>query len=100
MAPGWTTHDERHYEHIRDLELDRGIPEDQAEEIAAQTVNEQRQLEGRTLSEPTSGTANPRRRLESRSIEELRNRANELAIAGAATMSKPQLVRAIRRRNG
>lgn len=100
MAPTWTTKDERQYEHIKDSELDRGHTNDRAEEIAARTVNQQRRLEGRTPDERTSGTGNPRRRLESRSIDELRNRANELSIVGAETMSKPQLVRAIRRRNG
>ncbi len=100
MAPTWTTKDERQYEHIKESELDRGLTEDRAEEIAARTVNQQRRLEGRTPDQHTSGTGNPRRRLESRSIDELRNRAQELSIAGAENMSKPQLVRAIRRRNG
>lgn len=50
MPKEWTDKDERQYEHVRDSELERGRGEDQAEEIAARTVNKQRRSEGRTTS--------------------------------------------------
>ena len=38
----WSSKRERQYEHIRDSYEDRGIPEDEAEERAARTVNKER----------------------------------------------------------
>lgn len=46
----WSKKDERQYEHIRKSELDDGKSEKRAKEIAARTVNKQRQKEGRTKS--------------------------------------------------
>ena len=40
----------RQYEHIKDSELDRGVGENRAEEIAARTVNKQRAQAGETKS--------------------------------------------------
>src|SRR5262249_2197614 len=77
VMPSWTPKDERQYEHIRDSELERGVGEDRAEEIAARTVNKRRRVEGRTPSSKTQGTGNPRRRFEDRSVDELRNLASE-----------------------
>src|SRR4051812_32097201 len=94
--PSWTPKDERQYEHVRDSELERGTGEDRAEEIAARTVNKRRRLEGRTPSTRTQGTGNPRRRFEERTVDELRNLARERKIAGAARLSKPRLIEALR----
>jgi hypothetical protein len=63
-------------------------------------VNKQRREEGRTENTRTEGTGNPRKRLEERSVEELRNRAAELSIAGRERMQRSDLLMAIRRRNG
>ena len=98
--PSWTPKDERQYEHIRDSELERGVGEDRAEEIAARTVNKRRRVEGRTPSSKTQGTGNPRRRFEQRSVDELRNLASQRNIAGAASMSKPKLIEALRSKRG
>jgi hypothetical protein len=38
----------RQYEHIKESYEDRGVKEDQAEEIAARTVNKQRKESGET----------------------------------------------------
>jgi hypothetical protein len=38
----------RQYEHIKDSELDRGVGEQRAEEIAARTVNKERARAGET----------------------------------------------------
>src|SRR4051794_39970536 len=98
--PSWTPKDERQYEHVRDSELERGVGEDRAEEIAARTVNKHRRLEGRTPDTKTQGTGNPRRRFEERSVDELRNLANERKIAGAGRMSKEKLIEALRAKRG
>ena len=100
MPKAWSRKDERKYEHIVESERERGVSRDRAEEIAARTVNRDRRLEARTKSgrKTTSGTGNPTTSLEERSRQELYNRAKDLDIAGRSKMSKPQLVRAIRKR--
>lgn len=97
--PSWTNKDQRQYEHVKESELDRGRPEDDAQEIAARTVNKQRRQEGRTPNTTTQGTGNPHQTLEQRSVEELRNRAAELHIHGRSKMNKSELVAAIRKAN-
>jgi hypothetical protein len=99
MPKAWTDKDERMYKHVRDSEKKRGKSSDRAEEIAARTVNKQRRKDGKTSSSRTSGTGNPNTPLTDRSVTELRNRARELQIAGRSSMTKAQLVQAIRRRN-
>jgi hypothetical protein len=87
------------YEHVRDSAKERGKSSDRAEEIAARTVNKQRRKDGKTSSSRTSGTGNPNTPLTERSVSELRNRARDLQIAGRSSMTKAQLVQAIRRRS-
>lgn len=96
MPKSWSDKDERKYEHIKDGYLEEGKSEDEAEEIAARTVNRGRREEGRTENERTMGTGNPTTRLESRSKDELENRAKELDISGYSSMSKDELIREIR----
>jgi hypothetical protein len=49
MPPGaWSRKRERQYEHVKASELEQGRSEDQAEEIAARTVNRQRAEAGET----------------------------------------------------
>lgn len=96
MPRAWSDKDERKYEHIKDSSLERGMPEERAEEIAARTVNKGRRLEGRTPNKTTQGTGNPNRGLEARTVDELRNRARQLKIQGRSKMNKQDLVRAIR----
>ena len=95
----WSAKDERQYEHVKTSELDRGKSEDEAERIAAATVNEQRRKEGRTENETTSGTGNPDTPLDDRTVDQLKNRAAELDIEGRSSMTKDELVSAIRERN-
>ena len=97
--PSWTAKDERMYEHVKDSELNSGRGEDRAEEIAARTVNKRRRKEGRTPNETTQGTGNPTTNLEDRTKDELYNRAKELDISGRGSMTKAELVEAIRGRN-
>lgn len=97
MPKAWTDKDERMYEHIKDNEKQRGRSLDRAKEVAARTVNKQRRQEGRTPNTRTQGTGNPHSRLEDRTRDELYNRAKELDVAGRSSMSKDELIAAIRR---
>lgn len=96
MPDAWSNKDERKYEHIKEGYEERGKSEDEAEEIAARTVNRGRREEGRTPNSRTQGTGNPNTGLESRTKDELENRAKELNISGYSSMDKDDLVRAIR----
>jgi len=86
------------YEHVKQSELERGRSTAVAKRIAAARVNDQRRKEGRTKSgqRATTGRGNPSMRLEDRSLQQLRNRARQLSIAGRSRMRKRELVRAIR----
>ena len=99
MPRSWSEKDERMYEQVKRSELERGHSQKRAEEIAARTVNQHRREEGRTASNTTSGTGNPNMALEDRTKEQLYNRAKELEISGRSSMSKGELVSAIRRRS-
>ncbi|MCC6238280.1 MAG: Rho termination factor N-terminal domain-containing protein [Dehalococcoidia bacterium] len=96
----WSKKDERQYEHIKDSELESGVKEDRAEEIAARTVNKQRRLEGRTMNRRTMGTGNPRTPLAERTRDELYNLASDLDIRRRSRMRKDQLVDAIESARG
>jgi hypothetical protein len=96
--PSWTNKDERQYEHIKDSELDRGRPEDKAQEIAARTVNKNRRMEGRTPSRRTQGTGRPTSGLDDRTRDELYQRARQLDVKGRSAMDKAELIEAIRGR--
>jgi hypothetical protein len=94
--PSWNKKDERKYEHIKEGYEERGMSEDRAQEIAARTVNKDRREEGRTPNETTEGTGNPNTRYESRSKEELENIAAEERVEGRSSMTKDELIEAIR----
>lgn len=96
MPEAWSDKDERKYERIKEGYEDSGKSEDEAEEIAARTVNKGRREEGRTPNKQTQGTGNPNTGLESRTKDELENRAKDLNASGYSTMNKDELVRAIR----
>lgn len=97
MPKAWSNKDERKYDHIKESELDRGVGEDRAEEIAARTVNKGRREEGRTPNQRTQGEGNPNRGYESRTRDELYNIAKERNIRGRSNMSKDELIDALRR---
>lgn len=59
-------------------------------------MNKGRREEGRTENDSTQGTGNPNTGLEARNKGELENRAKDLDITGYSSMSKDELVRAIR----
>ena len=97
MPNKWSDKDERMYEHVKDAELQRGRPEDTAEEIAARTVNKQRREEGRTPNQRTQGTGNPNTSYETRTKDELENIARERGIENYSQMTKAELIQALRR---
>jgi hypothetical protein len=92
----WSQKDERQYEHIKQSVEERGAREEEAEEIAARTVNKQRRKEGRTPNKTTQGTGNPNLALEDRTKQELYNLARQLKIESRSKMRKAELIAAIR----
>ena len=98
MPDAWSDKDERMFGHVKESEKEAGRSDERAAEIAGRTVNKQRRKEGRTPNKQTQGTGNPDLPLERRSKRELYNRAKELDLAGRSTMSKDELVAALRDR--
>ncbi len=96
MPDAWSRKDERKYGHVKDSELQRGVGEDRAEEIAARTVNKGRRQEGRTPNTRTEGTGNPNAELSDLTRDELYNRAREQNVHGRSKMSKAELIGALR----
>jgi hypothetical protein len=101
----------RQYEHVKESQLERGVPEPEAEEIAARTVQKERARAGesrarsRTSVEDISsgrrgglrsGTARPK----GRTYEQLYNEARSLDIRGRSKMKKAELQRAVDRKTG
>ncbi|MGE3075419.1 MAG: Rho termination factor N-terminal domain-containing protein [Dehalococcoidia bacterium] len=96
MPKAWSKKDERQYEHVKESELDRGVSEDRAEEIAGRTVNKTRREQGRTPNKRTQGTGNPNSSLTDLTRDELYNRAKERDISGRSGMTKKELIEALR----
>ena len=97
---------ERQYEHIKDSERERGVPEARAEEIAARTVNKERARSGESRSSSRASTSDissgRRGGLRSghpgprgRTREQLYQEARKLGVEGRSGMSKAQLRRAV-----
>jgi plasmid stabilization system protein ParE len=99
MPKRWTNKEERQYEHIKEGAKKRGKTTARAKEIAARTVNKQRQKQARTGNKTPQGTGNPRKPLEERTRDELYNKAKQMDIAGRSKMNKQQLTRAIEERS-
>lgn len=98
MPQAWSKKDEKQYKEIKKSLRSQGKSEARAEEIAGRTVNKQRRKEGRTPNKTTKGSGNPKTRLEDRTKQELYNRAKDLNIDGRSSMSKGDLIKAIRKR--
>jgi hypothetical protein len=96
MPKAWSAKDERMFEHIKDGSVERGVPEERAEEIAGRTVNKKRREEGRTPNKKTQGTGNPNKSLDDRTVDELKNLAKERKLKGYSRMRKAELVAALR----
>lgn len=106
MPRGSSPKRERQYEHILEGELERGVPEGRAKEIAARTVNKERARAGEAKTSSRlstddltsgrrgglrSGTNRPRGRTRDQLYEE----ARKLGVAGRSTMNKEELRRAV-----
>jgi hypothetical protein len=105
MPAAWSKKRERQYEHIKDALVDRGESRDEAEEIAARTVNKERARAGeakessRTSTEDISsgrrgglrshqGPGGPTR-------DQLYAEARRKGIKGRSKMTKAELTRAV-----
>ena len=99
---------ERQYEHIKESQLERGVGEGRAEEIAARTVNKERARSGESRSRSRTSTQDissgrrgglrsGRSGPKGRTRDQLYNDARRLGIEGRSRMNKAQLERAVER---
>jgi hypothetical protein len=103
----WSEHRERQYEHIKESLEERGRGEDEAEEIAARTVNKERAREGEAKTASRSSTkdisSGRRGGLRShkgpggRTYRQLYAEAQRKNLEGRSKMTKAQLERAVGR---
>ncbi len=103
----WSAKRERQYEHIKEGLEDRGESEDEAEEIAARTVNKGRARSGesrsasRTSIEDVSsgrrGGLRSHRGPGGRTRDQLYEEARRKGVQGRSKMNKDQLERAVGR---
>ena len=103
----WSDKRERQYEHIKSGLERRGRNEDEAEEIAARTVNKERARTGEARqSSPTStkdissgrrGGLRSHRGPGGRTYRQLYAEAQHKHVEGRSKMTKAQLERAVRR---
>lgn len=92
----WTKKNCDQYDAIMDSNLERGMKQERAKEVAARTVNKHRREQGQTPNKTTQGTGNPNRGYEQRSKRELYNLARERNVGGRSKMSKAELIEALR----
>jgi hypothetical protein len=96
----------RQYEHIKDSLEQRGASEDNAEEIAARTVNKERARSGEAKtssklsrtdmsSSRRGGQRSGTNRAKGRTRDQLYNEARHLNIEGRSSLNKEQLQRAV-----
>ncbi|MEE1652038.1 plasmid stabilization protein [Brachybacterium sp. J144] len=105
MPEAWSAKRERQYDHVKQSQLDRGVSEDEAEEIAARTVNKTRAQEGeseeasRTSLEDKSPAERGGERSHSgaqgRTKEQLYQDARRQGVKGRSTMDKDELEQAV-----
>lgn len=103
----WSAKRERQYRHIEQSQIERGVPEDEAEEIAARTVNKERARAGEaaTASRTSTDDISSGRRgglrshtgAKGRTYDQLYAEARHRNIAGRSKMNKAELERALGR---
>lgn len=103
----WSNKRERQYQHVKEGQLDRGVNEDTAEEIAARTVNKERARSGeartssrssrKDISSGRRGGLRSHKGPKGRTKEQLYNEAKRKGIEGRSKMNKAQLERAVGR---
>jgi len=106
----WSKKRERQYKHIKEGLREQGRSVDEAEEIAARTVNKERAREGEAKESSrlskTDISSGRRGGLRShsgpggRTRDQLYEEARDMGIRGRSKMSKAQLERAVSRRSG
>jgi hypothetical protein len=106
MPKAWSAKRERQYEHIKEGLLERGETVDEAQEIAARTVNKERAREGEseTASKTSLDDISSSRRGGLRShkgaggptYRQLYAEAQKKGLAGRSAMSKQELERRLR----
>lgn len=97
----WSDKRERQYEHIKAGLLERGTEDENAEEIAARTVNKERARHGEAkeasrtsildMSPSRRGGMRSHRGSGGRTYDQLRNEAKQRGIKGRSRMSKAEL---------
>ena len=107
MPRAWSDKRERQYDHIKDGLRERGESEDQAEEIAARTVNKERARSGEAkeasrsstddISSGRRGGLRSHRGPGGRTKDQLYNEAKRKGIRGRSKMNKAELERAVGR---
>ncbi|GAB4004237.1 plasmid stabilization protein [Nocardioides ultimimeridianus] len=103
----WSKKRERQYEHIKEGLEDRGHSEDEAEEIAARTVNKERARHGESreasrtsthdISSGRRGGLRSHRGEGGRTRDQLYQEAKRKNIKGRSKMNKAELERAVGR---
>ncbi len=103
----WSQKRERQYQHIKAGLKARGEPQDEAEEIAARTVNKERARAGeaqessrtstRDISSGRRGGLRSHKGPGGRTKEQLYNEARQKGVEGRSKMTKAQLERAVGR---
>src|SRR5215216_4085601 len=103
----WNSKRERQYERVKEGLEERGRSEDEAEEIAARTVNKERARAGeakqssrsstKDISSGRRGGLRSHRGAGGRTREQLYNEARRKGIKGRSKMNKAQLERAVGR---
>jgi hypothetical protein len=106
----WSDERERQYEHIKQSLKESGRSEDEAEEIAARTVNKERARSGEAkessklsktdISSSRRGGLRSHRGPQGRTRDQLYEEAKDLRIPGRSRMTKAQLQRAVDRKTG
>jgi hypothetical protein len=103
----WSRKRERQYQHIKDGLLERGRSEDEAEEIAARTVNKERARQGESanasrtsvddISSSRRGGLRSHKGSGGRTYRQLYAEAQSKGIEGRSKMSKAELERQLGR---
>lgn len=103
----WSKKRERQYDHIKEGLEDRGRSEDQAEEIAARTVNKERARHGESreasrtstqdLSSGRRGGLRSHQGPGGRTYDQLYEEARDKGIKGRSKMNKAELEKAVGR---
>lgn len=101
----WSKKRERQYEHIKEGLEERGHPDDEAQEIAARTVNKERARSGEAktasrssvqdISSGRRGGLRSHKGEGGRTYDQLYNEARQRGVKGRSRMNKQELERAV-----